>query len=225
VEYFFSTHNIPQGYQPDQTVRAAARGGHSEIIIYLHKYHGHPLKSALLEAAMTGQIFVLSELNMMLSDSDATATEWETANILDAAAASGHLDCVSYLHTWRPEGCTTRAMDSAAENGHLDVVHFLHENRHEGCSTLAMDAAARNGHLDVVKFLHENRHEGCTSDAVDWAARNGHMEVVKYLKEVRGETGTALAKSWAVYYRKGDIAEYLKRGTRRKCSVNLKIIT
>ena len=47
-------------------------------------------------------------------------------------------------------------MNDAAANGHLDVVIWLHENRTEGCSKDTMDWAVKNGYLDVAKWLHEN---------------------------------------------------------------------
>ena len=100
----------------------------------------------------------------------------------DYAAENGHLDIVVFLHTFRVQGCSTRAMNLAASNGHLDIVKFLHTFRVEGCTTYAMDNAARNGHLDIVKFLHQFRTEGCSKYAMDFAAYNGHLEIVEFLK-------------------------------------------
>ncbi|OQR87909.1 hypothetical protein ACHHYP_07899 [Achlya hypogyna] len=106
---------------------------------------------------------------------------------MDCAAAHGHLNVLTYLHTASPKGCTTDAMDFAALRGHLTIVAFLHNHRKEGCTKLAMDFAAGQGHLEVVRFLQEHRGEGCTQQAMDAAARNGHLAVLQYLHRHRRE--------------------------------------
>ncbi|KDO28582.1 hypothetical protein SPRG_06438 [Saprolegnia parasitica CBS 223.65] len=104
-----------------------------------------------------------------------------STDAMDKAAATGHLEVVTFLHAHRNEGCTTKAMDDAATNGHLDVVQFLDCNRTEGCTVDALDGAISHGHLDVVRFLVEHRTEGASPNILDRAAANGHLHVVEYL--------------------------------------------
>lgn len=114
--------------------------------------------------------------------------------LIDAAAACGHLAMVQWLHdhqTFLAIGRWLRkksnAMDNAASNGHLDVLRWLHKYHYKGCSKNAMDNAAANGHLEVVKWLHANRAEGCTIKAMNLAAKHGHLEVLQWLHANRSE--------------------------------------
>ncbi|OQR87181.1 hypothetical protein ACHHYP_09417 [Achlya hypogyna] len=108
-----------------------------------------------------------------------------TPSTMDAAAGSGKLSLVTFLHENRTEGCTHRAMDNAAITGHMEIVNFLHTQRNEGCSVEAMNGAARKGNLEIVRFLHTNRPEGCDHNAADAAALHGHLAIVEFLCEHR----------------------------------------
>lgn len=139
-----------------------------------------------------------------------TRSEGCTTDAIDTAAANGHLDVVRFLHEKRVEGCTVRAMDHAAKNGHLDVVRYLHESRQEGCSARAMDSAASGGHLDIVQFLHEHRSEGCTTRAMDEAADKGHLEVLIYLQKHRHEGfSSTRALKWSAKNARLDVLQFL----------------
>lgn len=109
-----------------------------------------------------------------------------TPNVMDRAAAAGHLHVVRWLHEHRSDGCTDDAMDEAAAGGHLAVVQWLHEHRHEGCTCDAMDEAARYGHVAVLQWLHCHRTEGFTDYAVLQAAQNGHLAALRYLSQISG---------------------------------------
>ncbi|KAL2912250.1 hypothetical protein HK105_208241 [Polyrhizophydium stewartii] len=156
---------------------------------------------------------------------DMPTIEWFDAKLggrwppqaLDAAAASGHLDAVAFLHA-RGAACTTRAMDDAAANGHLPVVVFLHNNRPEGCTVAAMNRAAAHGHLEVVEFLHNNRSEGCTTAAMDGAAGNGHLAVVEFLDANRLEGCTTAAMDRAAGGNHSDTVEWLFANRTEGCS-------
>lgn len=69
-------------------------------------------------------------------------------------------------------------MDAAAESGNLEIVQWLHEHKTDGCTTKAMDWAAMNNHLSVVQWLHAHRLKGCTTEAMDWALQNENLELI-----------------------------------------------
>ena len=95
----------------------------------------------------------------------------------------GTLDIIKYVSSEHRITITANLMDYAAASGHLRVVQWLHENRSEGCTWAAMTYVAKEGHLHVIQWLHENRTEGCTIWAMDRATEKGHHHVVQYLKE------------------------------------------
>ncbi|KDO25101.1 hypothetical protein SPRG_09243 [Saprolegnia parasitica CBS 223.65] len=133
-----------------------------------------------------------------------TATFFTCAT-MDAAAQSGKLGLVEFLHAHRTEGCTHRAMDYAAMGGHMAIVEFLHVHRSEGCSVEAMNGAARKGNLEIVRFLHENRHEGCDHSAADSAALQGHLDVVRFFCDHR-RSDIASDSALAAAIEKGHVA-------------------
>ncbi|KAG3091676.1 hypothetical protein PI124_g19949 [Phytophthora idaei] len=92
----------------------------------------------------------------------------------DAAAGSGFLEIIQWLHFNIQARCTHRGMDVAAGKGHLEKVQWLHVR-----STLAMHDAAQNGHLEAVKWLHANRSEGCHILTMKRATEHGDLEMVK----------------------------------------------
>lgn len=127
---------------------------------------------------------------------------------MDDAAANGKMGAVQWLHTNRPEGCTTKAMDEAAANGQLEVLKWLHANRSEGytdsailngaskdhaetvkwlvtqapeIAEIAMTHAVVNGNLDLVTWLHTEAKARCTVAAMICAASRGRLEILKYL--------------------------------------------
>ncbi|KAJ3104000.1 hypothetical protein HDU96_009077 [Phlyctochytrium bullatum] len=139
-----------------------------------------------------------------------------TADLMDEAAAAGHVDVVTFLHTHREEGCTRRAFDEAGKNGHLSVIEFLHTHRVEGGSDTAINDAAKNGHLAIVQFLHDRRQEGATAAAMDAAASNGHLEVLRFLHAHRAEGASVAALDRAYNL---DVARFLAENRTEGCTV------
>ncbi|EGG19273.1 hypothetical protein DFA_02060 [Cavenderia fasciculata] len=186
-----------------------ARGGHFEVVEYLH--NRGPLKA---DQAIDNAAYVSLDIVKFLHFN---RTEGATTDAMDNAAENGHLEIVKFLHENRSEGCTTQAMDGASMNGHfeivkasksvgwlvgqtegcttkaidyaasLEIIQFLFNNRSEGCTQKAINISSWRGNLDAVKFLHHHRSEGCTKKAIYLAAMENHMDVVKYLYENRTE--------------------------------------
>nr|KAJ3419103.1 hypothetical protein HK105_007395 [Polyrhizophydium stewartii] len=88
--------------------------------------------------------------------------------VMNAAAGSGSLDLVVWLHEHRPDGCSHMAITKAARGGHHHVVRWLADNRSDGCTPLAVHEAATHGHIDTLVLLHERfpkAFEGLGADA------------------------------------------------------------
>ena len=98
----------------------------------------------------------------------------------EAAAESGHLECMKYLHEngcpWDESACA-----AAAFCEHLECLKYLHENE---CpwNERTCEAAASCGHLGCLKYLHEN---GCPWDEETCAAAAAcaNLECLKYAHE------------------------------------------
>ncbi|KAJ0412050.1 hypothetical protein ATCC90586_004596 [Pythium insidiosum] len=161
----------------------AAAHGDIDLVRFLHERRVGGASTVLWDtAARRNHLTLLRYLQRVHRGAEAF-----TVDAMDAAAASGFLDVVRFLHASTEAGCTTKALDGAAANGHLAVVRFLHANRREGCTTAAMDDAAAAGHLAVVRFLHANRQEGATTRAMSEAILRSDLTMVRFLKENRSE--------------------------------------
>ncbi|ETO60564.1 hypothetical protein F444_21268 [Phytophthora nicotianae P1976] len=168
---------------PVEVFQTAAARGHLHIIKWLYEDKGIlNTGDAFYFAAENGHLDVLKYLN----EKEQRADSYHVA--LNAAAGSGSLETVQWLHYNTRAGCTYRAMDVAAGMGHLELVQWLHDTRTEGCSALAMYYAARNGHLETVKWLHSNRSEGCHVLTMKRVAERGNLEMIKWLHANRHET-------------------------------------
>lgn len=169
-------------FGPANAMFAAARNGRLEMVQWLYKRYGRDQTTDLFRDQADE-----------FSSNDA---ELHPLTVFDAAAESGSLDIIKFLHRInlpsrckkrKHDGvspcnhsslnCTPMAMDIAASRGHLRVVTWLHENRSEGCTTNAMDFAAANGHFQVVEWLHSNRTEGCTTTAMDKVVAKCHRRL------------------------------------------------
>jgi hypothetical protein len=128
------------------------------------------------------------------------------AEVLEIAAAHGHLELVQWLctrgidyHTladidecsagyteksWLYEHCLPDALEAAAEHGQLEVVQWIHDIGTMGtdaCMAYAtpMDWAVVYGHLAVAQWLYTNtRPERCCINSIDKAAKNGHLNLL-----------------------------------------------
>ncbi|OQS05868.1 hypothetical protein THRCLA_02043 [Thraustotheca clavata] len=191
-----------------QAITCAARYGALECLERLIKLCETTPVQALEYAVERGHFHIVRKLyqcyqvNQLINEGE--------FNLLDVAAATGHLAIVEFLHNaGYPRRCTTKAMDTASANGHLTVVEFLHNYRHEGATSGAIDGAAANGHLDVVIYLNTTRNDGATKSAMDVAAARGFLNIVKYLNENRSEGCGSYALDDASKAGHLDIVKYL----------------
>ncbi|KAF1778603.1 hypothetical protein GQ600_10526 [Phytophthora cactorum] len=71
---------------------------------------------------------------------------------MDSSAASGHLEIVTWLHSYRQEGCTMKAMDDNCRKWKKEIVEWLHRNFPLSCSTYAMYNAVFPGNIQILQF-------------------------------------------------------------------------
>ncbi|KAL3660649.1 hypothetical protein V7S43_014402 [Phytophthora oleae] len=109
-----------------------------------------------------------------------------TVGAMKEATANGHFDLIKWMSKTVPGIIGKSVVESAAKYGSLEIIQWLHENWSGDAGVGVMDTAARHGHLGLVKWLHYHT-EGCSESAMDGAAMNGHLEVVKWLHEHRSE--------------------------------------
>lgn len=103
----------------------------------------------------------------------------------DAAAAAGHLDCLTYARytlglSWGAATC-----QAAAREGHVNCLVFAHRN---GCpwNRDTTRVAAANGHLGC--FLYARKHGCQMHDACALAAAcNGHAAILDAIISVDGD--------------------------------------
>ncbi|KAF0686263.1 Aste57867_21869 [Aphanomyces stellatus] len=225
----------------------------SDILAPWYAQHGTSLLPRLLctmpymhtlvahAAAFSGDIAVLHILH------DTRDIASVDGNLIDVAAARGHLLVVEFLHVHGHKGCTDEAMTQAALEGHVDVVAYLATHRTEGCqwntanraiiegcsvemlsalhdhpfaefSATTMDNAAAAGRLDLVEFLHAHRpDEGCTTAAMDEAAAQGRLDIVQFLHSHRREGCTTKAMSLAIIYGHMGVVQFLHAHRTEGC--------
>lgn len=119
-----------------------------------------------------------------------------------AAAKSGHLDVLKWLHAKAQPKLNLDTFDyyaitTAAENNHVEVVKWLLSNEHPKAvrlqrASLAFEAAAEYGNLDLIKWL-----AACTDLHINLGAQSklalraaihyGHLETVKWFLEESGK--------------------------------------
>ncbi|AGO85235.1 Ankyrin repeat domain containing protein [Pandoravirus salinus] len=214
----------------------AAASGRLDVVVLLHGYALCPTQGVLLETRSRGALDEIESMQDYFVTVDGRTIDslgnavhksgrfgmagtFGTTNIMNSAAAGGHLDVVEFLHANRTDGCTAHAMDGAAAGGHLDVVEFLHANRTEGCTPWAIVGAARGGHIDMVKWLYRNRPECAVPPhaALDAAARYGHMDVILFLHERAQVPLTQSAMNEAIAKGHCNVAAYLHSHGINKC--------
>ncbi|KAG9403325.1 hypothetical protein AC1031_005970 [Aphanomyces cochlioides] len=127
------------------------------------------------------------------------------------AAKNNNVDLLAFLHNLHPDiSLPLDVMETAAARGHLDLVRYLYENGLGGYTTAAMNEAARNGHLEVVKFLYLHRLEGCNIEsAMAEAARSGHLDVVRFLNTNGYEERDGFILIEAIENGQTDVATFL----------------
>ncbi|RLN85507.1 hypothetical protein BBJ28_00023614 [Nothophytophthora sp. Chile5] len=205
----------PNAQAASWMLSSAAAAGHLEVVKWVHEEFGiNWAGDYYMKAAMGGHLEVLKYLH------EKRLRNGSKRSLMDAAARSGFLDVVRWLHANFKQKCTTNAMDWAADGGHLEVVQWLHEHRSEGCTPAAMHLAAANGYMDVVKWLQLHRSEGCEEATLGRAAESGHLDMVQWLHDNRhevfscpGAMDTAAARGYL------DVVKWLHEKRRGSCTI------
>ncbi|KAF0683935.1 Aste57867_24016 [Aphanomyces stellatus] len=166
----------------------ALQAHHFDVARYLraHRTEGH---SPYMHpwAASHGDVAVLDFIT-----EDATGIPW-TTDMMDLAAANGHLEMVEWLCDHSPVGCTTHAMEQAATNGHIEIVQCL--IRYPWTRS-AVSAAAFRGHVDVLAVLTTHEPIDGPIDpivVIHSAASQERVAVVDWLAQTYGRAAIAQA--------------------------------
>lgn len=135
-----------------RTTSAALRNRYLHVLRYAVT-NGCPCDADLtVQAARTGDLPCLKfavEKGRVAEELEILATA--------AAAGSGDLNCVMYLHKLKYEW-NESAVDSAAREGHFSVLEYI-TRRGCPCSADAMVLAAAAGSLPCLQLLHEKQKE------------------------------------------------------------------
>jgi hypothetical protein len=151
----------------------AARGGHLEVLKWLHST-GCPFDTTTCCAAATG-----GHLKVLKWPHD-TGCPWDSLTCR-AAAAGGYLEVLKWLHS---TGCRfdTATCAAAAFGGHLELLKWL---RSTGCpwdSGTCLNAAW-GGHLATLQWAREN-HCPWDEDTIRAAATHGgNADILRWLDE------------------------------------------
>ncbi|KAJ3114201.1 hypothetical protein HDU96_002416 [Phlyctochytrium bullatum] len=175
-------HFRPNWEPPTVLVRAAAGAGRLDLISYLDRCRPRTC----------------------LKDDGLFRTQ-----VVDIAAASGHLHVLQYCFNTRWIRCTLSAAVDACANGHLDVVKFLKTKAQARFPRKAFHEAVRGGHIDVVKYLREQFHFPCRGFTIETAVLTNNLPMVRYLH--RHKTGDCCPRTFAKAAAMGSlsIVEYL----------------
>ncbi len=203
----------------EEALRAAARGGHREVIDFLiNKYNAKNLNVALSAAAEKGDKTLVD----YLLEKGATSRK----NALEGAIRGGHRDLVDFFLVSQTGSSQVPkdelnsfgmdlAISCAAENGHYNMVQFFVntgrcDTKHNQLMRMIMEGAVRGGHIDIVKMLSsytftDGGHE------LTIAALKGYQDLVDYffMPGVTREYDLNLALEWAAQGGHIDIVKFL----------------
>ena len=161
------------------TCAAAARGGHLEMLKWLHA-HGCPWDEETSTLAARG-----GHLEM-LKWARSEGCPWHKDEMCTEAARRGHLEVLKWL---RAEGCPWNVWtcQGAARGGHLTMLKWLRDPA-QGCPWDARTcvAAARNGHFDMLKWAIANDcpvPPSYKKYLYSYAVKGGHLEMIKWLHD------------------------------------------
>ena len=112
--------------------------------------------------------------------------------VLDAAAESGNLEMVKWLHVY--QGCSVYldALDISAGKGDIEMYKWLFRNGADR-NYITVSRASGKGHLGILKAIWGDEcDDGCGpgfcqseyDNAIEAAACNGYTNVVNWLTEV-----------------------------------------
>ena len=128
-----------------QACSLAARGGHLEVLKWLHNT-GCPWNESCYAAAAGGHLEVVNWLH----STGCTWNEWTCY----AAAAGGHLEVVKWLHN---AGCPwdSATCGAAASGGHLATLQWTREHGCPWDADLVRAHSARGGNVDILRWLDD----------------------------------------------------------------------
>ena len=200
----------------DETLRAAALAGHTEIVRAVLEA-GPEIDAgadsgltALMEAAFAGQVDTVRML-LQRPGTEVNARLDDGSTALRAAALAGHTEIVrvlleagAELNARANNGLT--ALMEAAFAGHVKTVRMLlrpgaEVNARLDDGSTALMAAALAGHTEIVRALLEAGAEvDLTADndatALTEASYPGHLDIVRMLLAAGAEVDTGLDTGW-----------------------------
>ncbi|KAH8586021.1 ankyrin repeat-containing domain protein [Bisporella sp. PMI_857] len=203
-----------------KSLRAAARGGHLEIVerLLIAKANVNAVaaynsgRTALQAAAGCGHLEVVERLLTAKANINAVAAKNSGRTALQAAAEGGHLEVVERLLIEKANvnavaayNSGRTALQAAAEGGHLEVVERLLTAKANvnaavsGCGgCTALQAAAEGGHLGIVERLLTAKADVNAAvsgyggrTALQAAAEGGHLEIVERLLTAKADVNAA----------------------------------
>jgi len=162
-------------YNSTQLLRAAASGGHVEILELLcqtddlvpplNEYYQRPIHAAASHSLQTLEFL-------------STLIDFDVSQVIGICGFAANLEVLQWLRA-RGAHWTGLACANAARLGDQAMLQWARENGcpwNETCTT----AAAKHGRFQLLRWAHS---EGCpwTSRALAEAALNGHVEIVNWL--------------------------------------------
>jgi hypothetical protein len=168
-----------------RTCAVAAGGGHVAVLRWLRQQGYRLVASMAVAAARRGHTDVLTWM-----DSQGYRLSPDLASTAGSAAAgSGHMAVLNWLHQRQTLDCT-RLYNSAASNGRVDVLDWLHDHGythptlHVSQMTWEAAAAASFGHVLALEWLHVHGWGHNPAEVVLSAAGNGHVAVLEWVWRV-----------------------------------------
>jgi len=168
-------------------LRAAAQSGALEMVAWLHSHRP--------ELAGPGSTTTTEEQRRQEEGGavaqEQGAGEWKSTAVMDAAAISGHLKVVQWLHQNRSwEGCSSRAFYELAGKGNLGMMEWVYDHQLEVRSAAAMEAALspaiQGGYLSVVEWLGGKGPEFLEGYHLAMAEAFGWDDVAEWLSRKMG---------------------------------------
>lgn len=180
-----------------EAIEKAAANGHTHVLSYLHENE---------LVSLSDEVGAMKALVAAVNGAHPECVEWLVAHyhelyktatattvVMDAAAAVGNVDILSFLRTepttsaWQT---SAKAVNEAARQGFVDVLQWLladvstadEEETDLRWTPTALELAATNGHLPVVQWLTQHRREACaSSEAFNAAAYMDHVDILEFL--------------------------------------------
>lgn len=145
---------------------------------------------------------------------------WFPYNRIAAAARTGNLRLLQWLHVVMGDVCSGIAMNTAAINGHLEVVTWLHHYCHDLLDENVAMSAIKHGHLHILQYIdtHSNQSEWVSREEMNMAASNGHLHIVQWLNE-KGLRGGPVNVDEVVANGHLDVLKYLEKELGLACTV------